>query len=353
MINKNLDPDLSNPSQETQQQPSSRQPIWKLIAAIAIGIAFLYFAFNGSDWTKTAHYMEQVNPLFVGIVFIIGVFSHYLRAARWTIFLEPVAGRKVSLWNSFYAVMIGYAVNIAIPRGGEVARLVEMSRLEKLPWAGVMPTMFIDRLIDMVMLALCIGLTLTVLPKSILDALPSLVPGGVTIAAGAIAGLIALPFTSKIARFFTEMPMVQKVIPAKILQILEEKTLEFDKGSRSLTNPVTYPLIAGLSVLMWFCYWLNFYLMLFAFDLQDKVSAKDCLIANTIATMGVLVPTPGSAGGFHLLCQKGLELTSNIEKEQGLAFATVLHVIAFLAVPIVTAAVCVLVQRFRKKNSNS
>ncbi len=350
MTNEKLDLDQSKTVQGSENQPQAKQPVWKLIAAVALGLGLLYFAFKGTDWGKIAGYMTEVNPLLVVVVFLIGLFSHILRAVRWTIFLEPVAGRKVSLWHSFYAVMIGYAVNVAIPRGGEVARLVEMSRLEKLPWAGVMPTMFIDRLIDMVMLAFLLGLTLTVLPAHILESLPWLVPGGAAIAVGATAGLLALPFTSKIAHFVTAIPQVQKTVPTKILRVLEEKTIEFDKGARCLTNPITYPMIAGLSVLMWFCYWLNFYVMIFAFNLQNQVSAKDALIANTIGTMGVLVPTPGSAGGFHLLVKNGLELTSNLPAEQGLAFATVLWVIAFILVPCIPAACCVLIESL-KKNS--
>ncbi|MDZ4834407.1 MAG: lysylphosphatidylglycerol synthase transmembrane domain-containing protein [Candidatus Melainabacteria bacterium] len=351
MTNEKLNLDQAKPIQDSQEQPQARQPIWKLIAAVVLGLGMLYLAFRGCDFQKIGHYMQQVDPLFVAAVFVIGVFSHVLRSIRWTIFLEPVAGRKVSLWHSFYAVMIGYAVNVVIPRGGEVARLVEMSRLEKLPWAGVMPTMFIDRLIDMVMLAILLGLTLTVLPESILKMLPWLVPVGIATAVGATLGLVALPFTSKILRFFTAMPFVKNNIPARIVTILEEKTLEFDKGARCLTNPVTYPMIAGLSVLMWFCYWLNFYVMIFAFHLQDKVSAKDSLIANTIGTLGVLIPTPGSAGSFHVFIQQGLELTSHLEKEQALAFATILHIIAFVTVPVLPAAICMMIESFKKKKN--
>lgn len=350
MTNEKLDLDQSKTVQSSENQPQTKQPVWKLIAAVALGLGLLYLAFKDCDWEKLAQYMTEVNPLLVVVVFLIGLFSHILRAVRWTIFLEPVAGRKVRLWHSFYAVMIGYAVNVAIPRGGEVARLVEMSRLEKIPWAGVMPTMFIDRLIDMVMLALLVGLTLTVLPKSILDSLPWLLPGGAIIAVGATAGLIALPFTSKIAHYITAIPLVQQVVPAKILEILKEKTIEFDKGARCLTNPITYPMIAGLTVLMWFCYWLNFYVMVFAFNLQDKVSAKDALIANTIGTIGVLVPTPGSVGGFQILIKNGLQLTSNLPDEQGLAFATVLWMIAFILVPCIPAACCILIENFKNKS---
>lgn len=338
-------------NRESELPKQERQPIWKLLIALVLGAGLLYLAFKDCNLELTIQYMKEVNPVFVCMVFCTGVFSHFLRAVRWVILLKPVAERNVSLWHSFYAVILGYAVNVAIPRGGEVVRLVEISRLEKLPWAGVMPTMLIDRLIDFVMLAFLVGLTLTVLPKQLLESLPWLVPGGVAMLVGATVALLALPKLSVIIRFFLALAFIKKALPERIMQIVEGKLDEFDKGARCLSNPVTYPLIAGLSVLMWGIYWLNFFLMLFAFSLQNRVSATDCLIAFTIGTVGVLVPTPGSAGGFHLLVQKGLVLTSGLELERALAFATVLHLMAFVIVTVVPAAICMLVQSARKKRA--
>jgi uncharacterized membrane protein YbhN (UPF0104 family) len=87
--------------------------------------------------------------------------------------------------------------------------------------------------------------------------------------------------------------------------------------------------------------------MLYAFKLESKVTIVDSLIAFTVGTVGVLVPTPGSAGGYHLLVQQGLMLTSGLDKEQSLAFATVLHVVAFIVVTCLPAAFCVIVEALR------
>jgi glycosyltransferase 2 family protein len=95
-----------------------------------------------------------------------------------------LAEKPVGLWNAFCAVMYGYAVNIAVPRGGEVARIVSIAKTEKLPWIGVVPTMFIDRLLDIAMLVLLIGITLVLLPPEFRNSMQWMVPAGVALCSG-------------------------------------------------------------------------------------------------------------------------------------------------------------------------
>jgi uncharacterized protein (TIRG00374 family) len=342
---------MTNQSQEVEPLKQGRQPIWKLLVALLLGAGLLYFAFKGIDFNKMMQYMQEVNPLFVFLVFAIGVISHFLRAVRWIILLKPVAERNVSLWNSFYAVILGYAVNVVIPKGGEVVRLVEMSRLEKLPWAAVAPTLLIDRLLDVAMLALLVGGTLTILPQSVLETVPWLVPGGISMVGAATVGLLLLPKLSVIVRWVMNIPFIKKALPERISNILTEKLIEFETGTKCLTNPISFPIIALLSFVMWGCYWLSFYLMIFGFNMQNSVDAKASLIAFTIGTLSNFVPTPGAAGGFHLLVQQGLMMTADVNKEQALAFATVLHLLNYVVASCIPAAVCVLIRTFQKKSA--
>lgn len=341
---------MTNQAQPAEPVKQGKQPVWKLLVAILLGAGLLYFAFRGIDLQRMMQYMQEINPFYVFLIFAVGILSHFLRALRWIILLKPVAERNVSLWNSFYAVILGYAVNVVIPKGGEVVRLVEMSRLEKLPWAAVAPTLLIDRLLDVALLALLVGVTLTVLPQSVLETVPWLVPGGLLMVAGATIGMLLLPKLSAIVRWFMNLEIIKKALPEKVTTILMEKLAEFEVGTKCLTSPVTFPIIAFLSIAIWACYWVSFYLMLFAFNMQALVSATDCLITFTIGTLSNFVPTPGAAGGFHLLVQQGLMINGQVNKEQALAYATVLHIMNYIVVSCVTAAVCVLIQSFKKRS---
>ncbi len=48
-------------------------------------------------------------------VFIILILSHYFRSLRWRLLMEPL-GFKPRITNTFFAVLIGYLANQAVPR---------------------------------------------------------------------------------------------------------------------------------------------------------------------------------------------------------------------------------------------
>jgi len=338
----------ANPQGEAQDLPvKPKSPILKQIATILIAAVFLYFAFRGANFSQIWNYSKSIDFMFFALVCVIGVISHLLRAIRWVVLLRPVSDKPVSLWNSFCAVLIGYAVNVVIPRGGEVARLVSISKSENIPWAAVLPTMFIDRLLDIALLVFVFGSTILVLPKSITEKMPWLFSGGIALTAATVVGLFLLPKIPACVRWFTAFPFIRRAIPEKIFQKVESLLTQFELGTGALTNPLAYPAIAGLSFLIWLCYFANSYFMLWAFHLQEKVSVLNALIVFAIGSLGVLIPTPGSVGSYHWLVKESLVMTSGLDPDLALAYATVLHITSFILVSCVTAAICVGVNAVR------
>ncbi len=329
------------------EKPNRGKQVAKQLIGIAVAGIFLYLAFRQCDFNKLLGYVKELDLGFLALVCLSGLISHVLRAVRWVILMSPLKDEKISLWNSFCAIIYGYAVNIVIPRGGEVARIISISKTENIPWAGVLPTMFIDRLLDIAMLVMLLGITITVLPLGEMK-VPWLVPGGVSLCAVTIAGLVALPFTGKLIRLTTSIAAVKTRLPEGLRAKIHELSLQFDLGTKSLTNWVNLPAIAILSFGIWTGYWLNLYLMAMAFHLGDKLDISKSLVAFTVGSVGVLIPTPGSVGSYHYLVSEALQSLIHIDKDQALAFATVLHFISFVAVPCVPAALCFAIQYMRR-----
>lgn len=336
------------------KEKSKAKSLIKQVVMIAAALALLYFSFRDCNLAAIWEYSVKANPIYLLALVTNAIISHILRAYRWILLLKPLSEHKISLFNSFTAVMIGYAVNIAIPRGGEVARLVSISRSEKLPVAGVLPTMFIDRLLDIALLAFLLGVTLMVVPKDMFGELPPwLVPGGVGLTVATFVGLGLLPHVSKIMRWFLGLDIVKTKLQGKWAKKLEDLSDQFGVGTKSLTNPVAYLPIAILSFAIWFCYWVNLYLTILAFNIQDKVTPLNTLITFTIGSIGVLVPTPGSVGGYHYLLKTGLMKSSGINADLALAVATLNHFICFILVACIPAAICLAIQSTKGKSSNA
>ena len=337
---------MASPEIELKSEPKQTTSWWKLLLAVLLGLGLLWLAFKDCNFEELKSYLNNLNLFWIIVCFVVGVISHLVRAVRWIWLLKPIADRKVSLWNSFYAVIVGYAVNVAIPRGGEVAGLVAISKMEKLPWAAVLPTMFIDRILDLFALVVLIGISLTLLPKEYLNSMPWLIPGGVVMLIASTIALVLLPKADAIISWFANKEWVKKILPATLIEKLIELSSQFDKGTKSLVDPIGYPVIGFFTAFMWFLYGLNFYLMLLAFNIADKVGFKNTLISLTIGSAGNLIPTPGSSGSFHLLVKGALVETSHLNENLALAYATILHLVTFVIVPCIPAAICLAINGY-------
>ena len=96
--------------------------------------------------------------LFYGL--IIMLLSHMSRAYRWKYMLEPL-GHKPNFWKMYHSVMIGYLINLTIPRSGEVARAGYYAKFQKnAKFEKVFGTIIVERVIDLVMLGIVLGITL-------------------------------------------------------------------------------------------------------------------------------------------------------------------------------------------------
>jgi uncharacterized protein (TIRG00374 family) len=343
-----MNADVQVPSTE----PANKgKQIIKQVILLGVALFFLWMAFRGTDMAHLWAEVQRVDMPWIWAVCAVAIFSHFVRAWRWTLLLRPLSDHPIGLWNSFCAVMIGYAVNIAVPRGGEVARVISISKSEKLPWVGVVPTMFIDRLLDIAMLVLLLGVTLAMLPPELREQMHWLVNGGIALCVATVVGLGVLPFVGRIIKHLLSMEQFRSRVPDKVGLMGLQLADEFDRGTSSLRNPVGLPAIALLSVAIWACYFVSFYLGMMAFRMQNEVDLSHGLMIFSVGSVAVIVPTPGALGTYHLAVSQALQQVSHIEAARATAFVTVFHAITFVLVVCVVAAICFLIQQATRKDS--
>ena len=119
------------------------------IVFITLGGVLFYWAIKSQDTDELWHQIKQVNLFWVGLSMLCGVISHLLRALRWNLLLEPM-NCKASTANSFHAVILGYLVNMALPRVGEITRPAILSKLEKIPFNKLVGTVLVERIVDLI-----------------------------------------------------------------------------------------------------------------------------------------------------------------------------------------------------------
>ncbi|PWG05792.1 lysylphosphatidylglycerol synthase transmembrane domain-containing protein [Polaribacter aquimarinus] len=121
--------------------------VWYSISKISIDVLIGYFKEANYSW------------IFLGLFF--GILSHLSRAYRWKFMLEPI-GFKPKFTNSVLAVLVGYLVNLALPRAGEVSRALVLTNYEDVPFEKGFGTIVAERIADLIMMLCIILITLFV-----------------------------------------------------------------------------------------------------------------------------------------------------------------------------------------------
>lgn len=304
-----------------------------IIKNIIIGIILvlsIYYSFKGNDLVQLWDYIKTANLWFIIIPIPIMVLSHWFRATRWKVILEPIKP-DVKMRNLFATVMIGYAVNNIVPRGGEIVRPWIYSRKEKISFSGTLATIVLERLLDLLMLVLLFAVVFIYFSDKILAVMPS------SIDYKNIAVIILLITVVLIISFY---PPFFEFLIRKLIKPISEKLYhrvldifnKFGQGFAVIKNPKKYLDLLFQSALIWFLYALPLYIMFYAFSFAthglDFLDSVLLLVSSGIAF--TIAPTPGSVGVFHIVVKLILVSFYGIQPEQALAFATVNHGVGYL-----------------------
>lgn len=126
----------------------------KLIVPILFGIGLIWLFYDAlceDQKTDLFKAFKEANYFWVLLSLVVGWLSHVSRAYRQRYLLKPM-GYKVSFWNTYHALMIGYLVNLAFPRAGEASRAGILSKTEKVPFEKGFGTILAERVFDVLML---------------------------------------------------------------------------------------------------------------------------------------------------------------------------------------------------------
>ena len=85
-----------------------------------------------SRWDYILSVWSKADKPFLFLSAAAAILSHMVRAERWKLMLFPM-GHRFTLLQGFMSVMVGYFINLVIPRGGEVSRCYNLYRLNKTP----------------------------------------------------------------------------------------------------------------------------------------------------------------------------------------------------------------------------
>jgi len=321
---------------------------------LGLGIFLLWWTTKNLSPAEVQHLKDVLNGanyLLVLPAMMLLLLSHYSRALRWKILMEPLGFQPSSL-NTFFAVMLGYFFNLLVPRLGEVMKCTMLARYEKTPVDKIIGTMVAERAIDFICLLIVIGMTILLqidIASSFISAewqkssaenpdanrFSSLI---LTIA-GISAGVILLIW---ILRRFAHVSIVGR-IRSLLLGIWQGLT-----SVRYVKRKTAFILH---TLFIWSMYFLSIRLGFYAMESVSHLGIKPSLTILSFGSIAMII-TQGGIGAYQLAVQKTLTLYG-ISEVNGLAYGWLLWAVQTVMVLVVGLICLFLLPIFNRKKNES
>jgi hypothetical protein len=294
--------------------------------SVAISALFLGFAVRGVNWDEALAAVRGANYFWVLFMLPVTVWTLFIRAQRWRVFLHavgvPPLGPLVSATN------IGFLANMVLPlRIGEVVRPVLLARRANLPLSGVLASVLLERIFDMFTILFLLGVSASVVTVSDQVRQWGWMLSGLALAIAAVIVLIRLQerLALAIARRIADL------LPARVGEGAYGFALGFVKALEMLDSPVAYLRAFGWSLYLWMAISTIYIFAFQAFHL-DVPPLRGALVLTTLVAIAVSVPSaPGFIGAFQLGCVIGLKIFG-VAGSPALAFSLVVHLTQFVGV---------------------
>ncbi len=310
----------------------SLKTLLKFVIGVALAAGFLWLAFHGVAPAQLWSAVRQARVPWLALSVLLLVLSILPRAWRWQILLKPVSHR-ISLGRASLAILVGYAAANVISRAGEIARGVSLQKDERLPLSGILATILVERAIDMLALLIFLGGILYFSRSKIVTAFPWM-EGVALLALAATVGFLVLIGLLSVygdrALIFLRKPFrwLSQPVADRLIEILQS----LFQGLGGVHATSGYLGILVSSILLNLTYILTSYVTFFAFGFPSRYHLDffDAIVVLVISTIGVIIPTPGGTGTYHYFCSQTLYAVCNVPLTDALAYATVMHALAFV-----------------------
>lgn len=297
-------------------------------ASLALAGVLLWLALRDADLTSIGAALAQSEWAWIVPFLGVSLLSIVVRAWRWGLLLDALPERSerpsVSLGLTTASVFIGYLVNYAAPRLGEVARTANVARRDGSSFTGVLGTVVAERVLDVVALAatlggvaLLYGDRLSAIWAQALSGLGSrlaAVPVGWALVGGvALLGVVAAGGWA-LSRRWSDGRL------GGLLRTFRDGLLTVGRTGR-------VPALIGSTVVLWTCYALmaDIPLRLLGIAQASGLGHVDAWAVMAVGAIGMALPAPGGTGSFHYATVQALTLLLGVGATPAATYALVVH----------------------------
>ncbi len=303
---------------------------------LGLGVFLVWWSIHkmgDKNWQECKTALKSARFILFIPVFFILVASHVSRAIRWKILMKPM-GYSPRLVNTFFAVMVGYLANLAVPRLGEVLKCTILGKYEKVPADKLVGTILVERAVDVVSL-LIVFIIAIVSQATIIGAYAK-----TTIRNNFLSGnsegifikLIVLT-TVLVALFFLLKFIFRKYSDIGIVKKINMLFRGVGAGLSSIKNLENKTAFIFHSVFIWSCYAAGTYLGFFVIPETSGLPIAAAFPVLAFASIGMII-TPGGIGSYQWFIM-GVMVLYGIDEGHGYANGLLQWVAQFFIILVV------------------
>lgn len=300
--------------------------ILKIFIPLAFGGLLLWVLYRKVDIQEIIHIIKsgvRYDILLFSLIF--GLAANLIRAFRWKMLINSL-GEYPRTSNVVCAVLGNYAVNLLLPRVGEIWRCGVIKKYDKVSFTQLLGTLVVDRTADTVAVGL---ITLGIFIFNIgfftnfFEENPTLLKGFYSMFTSiwVYVGMVAIAGAFWFA--FTYMKNFSLV--AKARQIFRNVW----EGIKSIWYLKQKGLFLVYTIGIWGGYFLYFYTTFYAFGFTEHLGLAVGLITFTMSSIAVAVPVQGAIGPWHFMVIATL-VCFGVAENDAAAFALIVHTVQTL-----------------------
>ncbi len=303
--------------------------VLKYLFFLSLGVFLFWLSMRKLDLNAMLNEMATANYYWAAFAIVLAIISHIFRALRWNLLINST-GYKTRSSTTFYAVMVGYMANTAVPRLGEFMRCGVLSKKEKIPFNVLLGTVISERIFDMLILILLLVTTVltqwSLLGDFILRMLSPL--AGKLSGNGYLLLVIASLFAVSVfvlIRFYLKHRHKLKKHPT--FQKLRNTLSGFGEGIRTIDRTKQKGLFLFYTLMIWLFYALMVYI---PFKMLAETAPLNFIAGITLlalGSLGIVAPVPGGIGAYHFIAKATLTELYNISANTAGSFAVITHAV--------------------------
>ncbi|MBK5202456.1 MAG: flippase-like domain-containing protein [Prolixibacteraceae bacterium] len=305
--------------------------ILKFFIFLAIGCFLFWLVYKDQNINRIKSILENgVDYRWVWLSLFLGILSHISRTIRWSLMIEPL-GKKPRMLNVFLSVMVGYLMNLIIPRMGEISRCGVLARYEKMSFTKLLGTVVTERITDVIMLLI---LTIIVVVSQF-GKIIQFLQNNPDILAKADHILFSPTLIIVVVAIVVFVVIFRKnILKSAFFEKLKKFITNFAEGLKSINKMKNKGWFIFHSVFIWLMYYLMLYVVFFSFSFTSHLLPIAGLTTFVLGSYGMVAPVQGGIGAWHFMVTQSL-MVYGVAKSNGLIFA-------FLAFSSMTALMVVM-----------